>query len=52
MKVVNGIAPSKEIKIDNTQEWFDREFSELIYVREKLFLRFKKSKLHIDKQIY
>ena len=32
----------------NMQEWFDREISELIHAREKLFLKFEKSKLHID----
>ena len=53
MKVVNEIAPSKEIRIKtNTQEWFDREIAELIYAREKLFLKFKKSKLHIDEENY
>ena len=49
MKFVNKIAPSKEIRIkNNTQEWFDREIAELIHAREKLFLKFRKSKLHID----
>ena len=53
MKVVNEIAPSKEIRIKtNTQEWFDREIAELIHAREKLFLKFKKSKLHIDEENY
>ena len=48
MKVVNEIAPSKEIRIKNsTQEWFDREIAELIHARE-----FKKSKLHIDEENY
>ena len=51
MKVVNEIAPSKEIRIkNNTHEWFDREISELIYTCEKLFLKFKKSKLHNDEE--
>ena len=37
IKVVNEIAPSKEIRIkNNTQEWFDREIAELIHAREKL----------------
>ena len=50
-KVVNEIAPSKEIRIkNNTQEWSDREIAELIHAREKLFLKFKKSKLHIDEE--
>ena len=53
MKVVNEIAPSKEIRIKNsTQEWFDREIAELIHAREKLFIKFKKSKLHIDEENY
>ena len=38
MKVVNEIAPSKEIRIkNNTQEGFDREISELIHGCKKLF---------------
>ena len=53
MKVVNEIAPSKEIRIkNNTQEWFDREIAELIHAHEKFFLKFKKSKLHIDEENY
>ena len=53
MKVLNKIAPSKEIRIkNNMQEWFDREIAELIHAREKLFLKFKKSKLHIDEENY
>ena len=32
------------------QEWFDRETVELIHAREKLLLKFKKSKLHIDEE--
>ena len=35
---------------NNKQEWFDREVAELIHACEKLFLKFKKSKLHIDKE--
>ena len=49
MKVINEIAPSKETRIkNNNQDWFDREVADLIHVLEKLFLKFKKSKLHID----
>ena len=51
MKVVNEIASSKEIRIkNNRQEWFDKEIAELIHAREKLFLKFKKSELHIDQK--
>ena len=50
---VNEIARSKEIRITNDmQEWFDREISELIHACEKIFLKFKKSKLHIDEENY
>ena len=53
MKVVNEIAPSKEIRIkNNTQELFYREIAELIHAHEELFLKFKKSKLHIDEENY
>ena len=49
MKVINEISLSKEIIIkNNIQDWFDREVADLIHVWEKLFLKFKKSKLQID----
>ena len=52
MKVIEEIAPNKEIRItNNNQEWLDRENADLIHIREKLFLKFKKSKLHIDEEI-
>ena len=38
MKIINEIAPSKEIRIKNSnQDWSDREVADLIHVREKLF---------------
>ena len=41
IKVVNEIAPSKEIRIKNiTEECFDGEIAELIHAREKLVLKF------------
>ena len=50
--VINEIARSKEIRIkNNNQDWFDREVADLIHVWEKFFLKFKKSKLHIDEEI-
>ena len=53
LKVINEIAPSKEIRIkNNNQDWFEREVADLTHVQEKLFLKFKKSKLHIDEEIY
>ena len=54
MQVINNeIASSKEIIIkDNNQNQFDREVADLTHAREKLFLKFKKSKLHIDEEMY
>ena len=53
MKVINEIAPNKEIRIKNkNQDWFDKEVADLIHVQKKLFLKFKKSKFHIDEEIY
>ena len=52
-KVINEIAPSKETRIkNNNQDWFDREIADLIHIREKLFLKFNKSKRHVDEEIY
>ena len=42
MKVVHEIAPSKEIGINNNKDCFDREVGDLIYVWEKLFLKFNR----------
>ena len=53
MKVINEIATRKVIRIkNNNQDWFDREVADLIHVWEKLFLKFKKLKLHINEDIY
>ena len=51
MKVVHEIAPSRKISIKtNMKEWFDSETAALIHAREKLFLKFEKSKLHSDEK--
>ena len=34
------------------QEWFDREIGKLFHAHQKLFFKFKKSKLHIDEENY
>ena len=50
MWVNDLVAPIKSRRIkQNSQEWFDGEVAEKIRVRYKLFKKFKKSKLHIDK---
>ena len=53
MGVIDQVAPIKFRRIkQNPQEWFDGEVAEKISVGDKLFKKFKKSKLHIDKEIY
>ena len=51
--VIDKVAPIKERRVkQNSQEWFDGEIADEIKNRDKLFKKFKKSKLHIDKDIY
>ena len=52
-QVLNNLAPYKTIRVENqSNEWFDGELAEQISNRDKLFKKFKKSKLHIDELIY
>ena len=52
-QVLNNLAPYKTIRVKNqSNEWFDGELAEQISNRDKLFKKFKKSKLHIDEVIY
>ena len=51
--VIDQVALIKSRRIkQNSQEWFDDEVAEKISVCNKLFKKFKKSKLHIDREIY
>ena len=53
--VVDSIAPFKTKKQTlkaNTQKWFDGEVLENINTRHKRLKKFKKSRLHIDKELY
>ena len=53
MSVIDKVAAVKERRVkQNSQEWFDGEIVNGIKNRDKLFKKFKKSKLHIDKDIY
>ena len=53
MEVIDKVALIKERRIkQNSQEWFDWGFADETKIRDKLFKKFKKSKLHIDKDIY
>ena len=51
MSLIVASIKSKWIK-QNSQEWFDGEAAEKVSVRDKLFKKFRKPKLHIDKEIY
>ena len=51
--VIDVVVPIKSRRIKlNSQEWFDVEIAEKISACDKLFKKFKKSKLHIDKEMY
>ena len=53
MNVIDQVAPLKERRVkQNSQEWFDEKIADEIKNRDKLFRKFKKSKLQIDKDIY
>ena len=52
-QVLNNLGTYKTIRVKNqSNEWFDCELAEQISNRDKLFKKFKKSKLHIDQLIY
>ena len=53
MKVIDKVVPVKSKRIKrNSQEWFDSEISEKLIIRDKLFEKYKKTKLDVDKEIY
>ena len=53
LSAMEKISPSKEVRIkNNNQEWFDGEVLEKIKERDKLFRKYKKSKLQVDREIY
>ena len=51
--VIDSLAHSmaKRIKV-RTQEWFDGEISELIAIRNQQYKKFKKTLVHVDKEIF
>ena len=53
MAVIIKIAPYKSKRVKrHTQKWFDGEVLEKLNLRNKLFKKFKKSRLCIDKELY
>ena len=53
MTFTDNVAPcnTKRVK-GNTQNWFDGEVLEKLRSRDKLFKALKKTRLHIDKELY
>ena len=50
---MNNLAPYRTIRVKNqSNEWFDGELAEQISNRDKLFKKFKKSKLQMDQLLY
>ena len=53
MSVIDQVAPIKEARIKcNSQDWFDGEIAEKISERDRLFKKFKKTKLQIDLDLW
>ena len=53
MIIIDKLAPFKTKQVKrNSKEWFDGAFLESIALRDKLFRKFKPSKLNVDKEIY
>ena len=51
--MVNNIAPLKTVRIKNTSnEWFDKQIAVKLSIRDKLFKKYKSSRLNIDCEIY
>ena len=54
MEVIDKVALVKNKRTKrNSQEWFDSEISEKIYIIwDKPFKKYKETRLHVDKEIY
>ena len=51
--VMNAIVPFKAVRIkNNASEWFDGETAGKMHTRDKLYKKFKSTKLHVDEEIY
>ena len=50
MSIIDKLAPFKTKQVKgNSQEWFDGDVLESIALQDKLFKKFKQSKLNVDK---
>ena len=50
---VIAVACFKTVRVkNNTSEWFDGKTADKIHTRDKLYIRFKLTKLYVEKEIY
>ena len=50
--VINAVAPFRTVRVkNNTSKWFDGEIADKIHTCDKLYKRFKLTKLHVDEEI-
>ena len=53
MNVIDKVTPMKERRVkQNSQEWFNADIADEIKSPDRLFKKFKKTKLYIYKDIY
>ena len=53
MEVIDKVAPVKNKRAKrNSQELFDNEILEKLIIRDKLFKKYRKARLYVEKKIY
>ena len=53
MEVIEKVVSVKNQKMKiNSQELFDSKISEKLIIRDKLFQKYKRSRIHVDKEMY
>ena len=53
MEVIDKVEPVKNKRIKrNSQQWFNSEIAEKLIIWDKRFKKYKKTRLHVDKEIY
>ena len=52
MEVIDKASVRNKQTKKNSQEWFDSEISEKLIIRDKPFMKYKKTIIHVDKEIY
>ena len=52
MEVIDKASVRNKQTKKNSQEWSDSEISEKLIIRDKPFKKYKKTIIHVDKEIY